>query len=102
MDWLLAALNPPYLAGFRDAKKPPTERAATMPQELSAELQIIEDTLDSDWLAGDTFSLADIALGPIVRRCLAFPFERAPMPRLEAWRDRLEARPAFAQAVSAG
>ena len=28
MDWMLAALNAPYLAMFKDAKKPEAERAA--------------------------------------------------------------------------
>ena len=28
MDWLLGALNTPYVAVFKDAKKPPAERAA--------------------------------------------------------------------------
>lgn len=102
MDWLLASLNAPYLAGFRDAKKPEGERGANTEQDLAAELTLLEGELSRDWIAGPAFSLADVALGPIVRRCLAFPFQRPALPRLEAWRARLEQRPAFVRAVAAG
>lgn len=102
MDWLLASLNPAYLAGFRDAKKPEAERGASTARDLAAELAILEGALTHDWIAGPAMSLADLALGPIVRRCLAFPFEQPALPRLQAWRDRLEQRPAFVRAVAAG
>lgn len=101
MDWLLAALNPVFLAGFRDAKKPPAERSAAVASDLAAELSVLEGALSGEWIA-DRFSLADIALGPIVRRCLAFPIDRPSQPRLEAWRDRLALRPAFTRATAAG
>ncbi len=102
MDWLLASLNAPYLAGFRDAKKPAAERGTSTVQDLVAELSVLESALSEEWVAGSAFSLADVALGPIVRRCLAFPYERPALPRLEAWRARLEQRPAFTRAIAAG
>ncbi len=102
MDWLLASLNPPYLAGFRDAKKPEAERGASTAQDLAAELSLLDGALSQEWIAGPAFSLADVALGPIVRRCLGFPFARPELPRLEAWHTRLQQRPAFARAVAAG
>ena len=105
MDWLLAALNPPYLAGFRDAKKAPEERGATTAKDLAAELGVLEGALaasDGPWIGGAAFGLADVALGPIVRRCLDFPLGLAPMPALDAWRARLEERPAFRTAVAVG
>ncbi|HTU55473.1 MAG TPA: glutathione S-transferase family protein [Acetobacteraceae bacterium] len=101
MDWLLAALNPCYLAGFRDAKKPAAERGVNTVSDLLTELAVLEGAMARDWTTG-AFSLADIALGPIVRRCLAFPFDRPKLPRLEAWHERLERRSAFARAVAAG
>jgi glutathione S-transferase len=102
MDWLLAALNPVYLTGFRDAKKPEGERGATTASDLAAELSVLEGAMSGDWIADDQFSLADVALGPIVRRCLAFPFDRPALPRLTAWHARLQQRPAFITAVAAG
>ncbi len=102
MDWLLAALNAPYLGGFRDAKKPEAERASDTVKNLVAELAILEKQLAKDtWVAGADFSLADIALGPIVKRCVAFPFNMPTMPHITAWLAKLEARPAFVAATAA-
>ncbi len=103
MDWGLASLNPVFLGGFRDAKKPEAERAPDTAKNLAAELAIVEQRLTtSPWLAGDDMSLADIALGPILRRCIAFPFERPPTPHLAAWCAKLAERPAFVTATAAG
>jgi glutathione S-transferase len=103
MDWTLAALNPVYLAGFRDAKKPAAEHGATTASDLAAELSLLDGQLGArPWIAGEAFSLADIALGPIVRRCVAFPFDKPELPGVAAWLARLAERPAFAAAISAG
>ncbi len=103
MDWMLAVLNPPYLAGFRDARKPEPERGATVGQDLHAELALLAaQVADQAWMTGSTFTLADVALAPVVVRCMAFPFGMRALPGLEAWRERLRARPAFMKAVAAG
>ncbi len=102
MDWLLAALNAAYLGGFRDAKKAEAERAPDTVKNLVAELAILEKHLGkSAWVAGTEFSLADIALGPIVKRCVAFPFSMPAMPHIAAWLAKLEERPAFVAATAA-
>lgn len=102
MDWMLAALNAPYLGGFRDAKKPETERAPDTVKNLVAELTILEQQLaKTSWVAGADFSLADIALGPVVMRCVAFPFSTPAMPHIAAWLAKLNARPAFTAATAA-
>ena len=96
MDWLLASLNPAYLSGFRDAKKAPAEWAADTRSKLIDELQILERHLTGQpWLAGDEFSLADIALAPIVSRCVGFPFDLPAFPALAVWIEKLQQRPAF-------
>jgi glutathione S-transferase len=103
MDWGLAALNSVYLGGFKDAKKAAAERAADTVPNLIAELKILEGQLArSEWCAGTSFSLADIALGPIVRRCMAFPYELPAMPHISKWVERLEGRAAFMTAIKAG
>lgn len=103
MDWTLASLNPVYLAGFRDAKKPPAEQGPTTGVDLAAELSLLDGQLGMrPWIAGAEFSLADIALGPLVRRCVAFPLERPELPHLSAWLERLQQRPAFIAAIAAG
>ena len=103
MDWLLGALNTPYVAVFKDAKKAPAERApdfAAQAADLVAQLKILDGHIaERDWFALDRFTIADIALGSIVKRCLEFPIERPPYPELTRWQAAIDARPAFAVAV---
>jgi len=105
MDWLLATLNPPYLGLFREAKKAPGERAASWAadaKEMATQLQLLDNHLAKQpYLAGDAFSVADIALAPIVARCLDFPIDLPALPHLKAWRERIAARPAFKKATAA-
>jgi glutathione S-transferase len=104
MDWQLAALNGPYLAVFRDAKKPAGERSASWDsdtKELGQQLTLLEGALAAGpWIAGSAMSLADICLGPIVHRCLDFPVQLPALPKLGAWRSTITARPAFRKAVA--
>jgi glutathione S-transferase len=63
----------------------------------------MEKTLaQQPWLAGDTFSLADIAMTPYVNRLdmlgMAAMWERT-RPRVTAWFARIKARPAFKPAL---
>jgi glutathione S-transferase len=103
MDWLLAELNPAYLAGFRDAKKAEAERAPDTATNLGNELKLLEGALaKSQWVAGAQFSLADIALAPIVKRCLGFPLGLPAFPKTQAWIAALQKRPAFQKAIAAG
>ena len=99
MDWLLASLNPVYLTMFKDAKKPAAERVSdfdAQAAELAALLKLADGHLAGrDWFALDRLTLADIALGPIVARCLAFPIALPDTPNLKAWMARIESRPAF-------
>ena len=62
-----------------------------------------ETFLSSPWLAGETYSLADIAMTPYVNRLAMLGFNEiwAKRPRVGEWFDRIRARPAFARAVIA-
>ena len=53
------------------------------------------------YFALDKLTLADIALAPIVKRCLEFPIERPDLPELPRWQKSMDARPAFAVAPGA-
>ncbi|WP_303980420.1 glutathione S-transferase family protein [Dongia mobilis] len=103
MDWMLAALNPSYLGIFKEAKKAPGERAPSWDadsKDLKAQLEILDGALKGKaWAAGDKFSLADIALGPVVHRCLDFPVDLPELAALKAWRKKLTERAAFRKAV---
>ena len=103
MDWLLASVNPAYLAGFKDAKKPEAERAPDTASNLAAELKTLDQQLaGKTWITGEQISLADIALGPIIRRCINFPFDMPEFANIKQWVAHLEARPAFQKAIAAG
>jgi glutathione S-transferase len=103
MDWLLAELNPAYLAGFRDAKKAEGERASDTATNLANELKLLEGALGKTaWVAGTQFSLADVALGPIVKRCVGFPLGLPAFPRIQAWLGELQKRPSFQKATATG
>jgi glutathione S-transferase len=105
MDWLLGSLNTPYVAVFKDAKKPEAERAADFAAQcadLVAQLNILDGFIaGKTWFALNKITLADIALAPIVKRCLEFPIERPPCAELTRWMKAIEARPAFAVATGA-
>lgn len=105
MDWLLAAVNYQYVQVFKDSKKPANERAATFEadaKELAAQLSILDGALAGKaWIAGKDFTIADVALGPIMHRCLDFPIALPALSNLKAWREKLKERPAFKKATGA-
>ncbi|WP_119299463.1 glutathione S-transferase family protein [Dongia deserti] len=105
MDWLLASVNYHYVAVFKDSKKPANERAATFEadaKELAAQLSILDGAMAGrKWIAGSNFALTDIALGPILHRCLDFPIALPALSNLKAWREKLKERPAFKKATGA-
>ena len=65
-------------------------------KELAAQLEILEKgTAGRPWIAGVNFSIADICLGPVIDRALAFPVTLPAIPGVRAWRDKLVARDAY-------
>jgi glutathione S-transferase len=103
MDWNLGALNTPYVAVFKDAKKPEAERSAdfaAQSADLIAQLKILDGFIaGKSWFALDRLTLADLSLAPVVARCLGFPIEKPALPELTRWLKAIEARPAFAVAT---
>lgn len=103
MDWMLASLNAPYLAVFKDAKKPAAERGAdfaAQSADLVAQLKILDGHIaGKEFFALDRLTIADIALASVVKRCLEFPIERPALPEIERWMKAMDARPAFAVAT---
>jgi glutathione S-transferase len=105
MDWLLASINAPYLALFRDAKKKPEERGADWAEQCKTMIEllsILDGHLASrEWVALNKLTIADIALSPVIKRCLDFPTGRPALPNLEKWQAKIDARPAFQVATGA-
>ena len=63
-------------------------------------LRRMEDALgDRDWLVGDSFSMADVAMAPYLNRLAALAMEglwvNGRLPRVAAWFDRVCQRPSF-------
>lgn len=104
MDFLLAAVNPGYLAAFKGAKLTPEEQTAEykdQAKDLIAQLKIIDGHLvGKDFLALGKLTIADIACAPILRRCLEFKIDRAALPNLERWIAVIVKRPAFQTATT--
>ena len=105
MDWNLGALNTPYVAVFKDAKKPAAERAAdfaAQSADLVAQLKILDGFIaGKPWFALDRLTIADLCLAPIVMRCLGFPIDKPAFTELARWMKAIEGRPAFAVATGA-
>ena len=103
MDWLLSSLYGPFLAVFRDARKPEAERSAdfkTQSADLIAQLKILDGHLaGKPWVALDRLTIADICLAPIVKRCVEFPIEKPAFAEIARWLKAIEDRPAFAVAL---
>jgi glutathione S-transferase len=105
MDFLLAAMNAGYLTGFKGAKQAPEERPAGFDAQIAdlhGQMKIVSAHLEGkEFVALGKLTIADIALAPILGRCLNFPYERPSMPGLEAWYAGISARPAFKAATGA-
>jgi glutathione S-transferase len=99
MDFLLAAVNPGYLAAFKNAKLKPEEQTAEskeLVKDLVAQLKIVDGHLaGKDFLALGKFTIAEIACAPILKRCIDFKIDRPSLPDLERWSAAIAARPAY-------
>ena len=104
MDWLLASVNYQYVQVFKDSKKADNERAPTFAadaKELGAQLEILDKAMAGrSFIAGNSLTLADIAMGPIVHRCLDFPIQLPALTNLRAWRDKLKEKASFKKATA--
>jgi glutathione S-transferase len=60
-----------------------------------------EQLASTPWIAGDNYSLADIAMAPYLNRLAMLHFHEmwATRPRVGEWFERVRARPAFVRAV---
>jgi glutathione S-transferase len=90
-------------AWLRTARKPYTEeeRAEARGKLKTALLDRMEETIGaSGWLVGDRYSLADIAAVPFVKRIdeeiAPDEMSRTRHPKVAAWWQAIQARPAFA------
>lgn len=79
-------------------------QAGWLAPQLDAQLDLMEAELaQGPWLAGEAFSLADLMMDFAVEATLRVrPQALATRPRLAAWRQAVQARPAYRRAVERG
>lgn len=96
MDYQLSTVRVhlhPLLRGTLSA-----DEVAERARLLGVVMEPLDATLaEQSYLAGDRFTLADIPLGIAAFRVIDVP--RPPMPQIEAWYQRISARPAFRSAI---
>ena len=102
MDWQAGDLNTAWRYAFMALVRNSaahTDRAAIDASAVSwnRHMAMLDAQLarTGAFVAGDTFTLADIVLGLTVHRWLSTPIERAPLPAVHAYFEHLRARPAF-------
>jgi glutathione S-transferase len=103
MDWQATTLMPPINVVFLALiRTPPEKRDMAALEAAKAKAEAAFAILDAHlagraYMVGDTFTMADVALGTAANRWSRIPTERAPRPEVERWLAALAARPAFAE-----
>ena len=71
-------------------------------KKLTANMQIVDAHLAKNhYLGGKQFTMGDIPMGVAAFRWFNLPLERPPFKNLEAWYQRILARPAFQEHCAA-
>ena len=105
MDWAKQAFYPKFIPVFfgmirttpKQQDQLKIDTAVTATNQI---MRILERHLaDNDFMAGDRFSMGDVPLGPMMYRYFNLQIERASLPNVEAWYQRLCDRPAFRENV---
>jgi len=105
MDWQATSFGPLMRDAFVGLiRTPPEQRNAERIDTAAAHSNrlglILEDWLAGrQWLTGEDFTVADIAVGAQVHRWFGLPLDRPDTPRVQAWYDKLRARPAAQAAL---
>ncbi|NNG03421.1 MAG: glutathione S-transferase family protein [Inquilinus sp.] len=101
MEWFKSTAYRPYIDLFwaiirTEPARRDRQRIAALTETLNGALGRLEGRLaESDYLAGDTFTMADIPYGPLLYRYFTLDIERPRLPKLAEWYERLSGRPAF-------
>ncbi len=105
MDWQITTVGPNWGVMFLGlVRTPPSKRE---PEKIAAAVKRLGETyaiLDAqlegrDYIMGDSLTMADIPLGMTMYRYHELVKDRPSLPNVEAWYERLQARPAYAEHV---
>lgn len=105
MDWQQTSVHPaihPVFWGL--IRTPEGERDLAAIEAGRSKLDRLFAVLDRHladrvYVAGEALTMGDIPIGAMTYRWLHLPMERADVPNVRAWHDRLAARPAFREHV---
>lgn len=105
MDWQNTEFSPSMRDVFVHLVRTPAERRD--PDAIARSLQAGErfagiadrHLAERAYVAGDEFSVGDIAVGAAVHRWLNLPIEKQARPHLEHWYSGIRVRPAAAKAL---
>jgi glutathione S-transferase len=97
VDWCATALVPSLLK----VRKARDEAGATAAFDAAGSNFALLDArlTQANWIAGDHFTIADIAAGGAVYRWFRLDRQKPALPALSAYLDRLNARPAFQRRI---
>ena len=105
MDWTTSTIAAPFIPVFWGVLRTPAaaqdwDAINQGIQTLHGLLAVADDALSRQpWLSGAAFGMGDIPLGSFAYAWFEMPIERPPLPHLQAWYERLQARPAYRKAV---
>ncbi len=105
MDWKLSTVIPVLVPVFKELiRTPPEQRdmkaVAAAQANLTDAMRLFDAYMAGRaYVAGDSLTIGDIAMGAATYRYLALPMERPKLPNLEAYYERLKTRPAYAEHV---
>jgi glutathione S-transferase len=104
MDWQATELNSAWRYAFsaivrRNPAFHDAREIEASKKQWTRMIAILDDQLarTGGHVAGASFTLADIPIGLSVNRWLMTPFERPAFPHVDAYSERLGARPAFVE-----
>ena len=104
MDWqfhFADAQRDAFLGYVRHTLETRDDAAIARSAEASGAMMRILDAelARRPWLSGDSFGIADIAMGVYAHTFFTLPMPRPDLPHLEHWYGRLRQRPGFADNV---
>lgn len=105
LAWAATTLQPLWIELFWRLVRTPVEKRnlkliARLTVGSVAQFQTLDEHLAQHaYLAGDTFSLADIPAGMTLYRWFEMEVDRPAMPNLERWYETLQERPAYQSSV---
>jgi glutathione S-transferase len=105
MDWTATVFNVAMGPVFHQTVRTPVEKRdqaliASGIALTNQRMALLDAHLaNRAYLAGESFTMADIALGPFIHRWLHMPVEREAAPNVERWYRAIAARPAAGPAL---